>query len=599
MRCIAVMNQKGGVGKTTTTANLGAALALQGRRVVVVDMDAQANLSLSLNVEAAADSPSSYTVLTGSTTFAQALRPTAIPRLRLVASHLDLSGAELELASTIGREYVMRDAVRQWIDSSGGDPADYVLFDCPPSLGLLSINALAASQEVLITLQTEFLALQGMSKLIDVVQLLRRRLNPHLSITGILPCLYDSRLKLAREVLGEIRTYFPGQVLPKPVRSSVKLAEAPSYGRTIFEYAPESNGAHNYMNVAREIIQQESRDPALAGLQPFDESIRGLPAPEVAPRDVSAPRATSAERAETVTHAKDSNRAESAARARAAKQVRAAQRVQAAARIDVSPAADVSQRAAVSQSVGAAHAVHDSPRVGCARRVDPKPSHTVSVADDGAAPKRASVRTRGATAVEKPARNDAAAPLRSPSTPDVPTPSPSKRTRMPIREIPAAQKPTASASPLSVPPVSARPISASRAASPVPLAPAKRTPSATAGVVLKPATTKSRVTTTPAAATPPVAPQSTSTPAAASQPEAARKARATKASASNTVVPAQPASEPRELPATRPTPSTVRPSLTRTINVENTAPRLSARAEDFPPLPPDAFEILTSLGREP
>ncbi len=282
------MNQKGGVGKTTTTANLGAALALQGRRVVLVDMDAQANLSLSLDVEVAQGAPSSYTVLIGGTTFEQALRPTRIPNLRIVASHLDLSGAELELASTIGREFVMRDALRQWIESSPGEPADYVLFDCPPSLGLLSINALAASQEVLITLQTEFLALQGMSKLIEVVQLLRRRLNPELSIAGILPCLYDSRLKLAREVLGEIRAFFPGQVLPKPVRTSVKLAEAPSYGRTIFEYAPESHGAQDYMQLAREIIGRESRDPALAQLPPFDETIRGLPPPHT---EVAAPAA--------------------------------------------------------------------------------------------------------------------------------------------------------------------------------------------------------------------------------------------------------------------------------------------------------------------
>lgn len=268
MRRIAIINQKGGVGKTTTTASLGAALAERGRRVVVVDMDAQANLSLSLGVEAPSGSPTSHSVLLGETSFASALLPTALPNLSLVASNLDLSGAELELASTIGREFLLRDALRQWQDEAqqrtGGSPADYVLFDCPPSLGLLSINALAAAGEVLITIQTEFLALQGMSKLVNVVQLLRRRLNPELVITGILPCLYDSRLRLAREVLGEIRRYFPGQVLRQPIRTNVKLAEAPSFGQTIFQYAPESKGADDYRAAANEVIGQEQRDPELA-----------------------------------------------------------------------------------------------------------------------------------------------------------------------------------------------------------------------------------------------------------------------------------------------------------------------------------------------
>jgi len=270
MRRIAVINQKGGVGKTTTSANLGAALALEGRRVVVIDMDAQANLSISLGVELASNEPSTYTVLMGESTIQEALRPTAIPNLSLVASNIDLSGAELELASAIGREHLMRDALTQWVGehkkTHGTPPADYVIFDCPLSLGLLSINALAAAGEVLITLQTEFLALQGMSKLVDVVQLLRRRLNPELVITGILPCLYDSRLKLAREVLGEIRSYFGAQVFPNPVRANVKLAEAPSFGKTIFEYAPESKGAEDYRLVAREVIKKEGRDPELASL---------------------------------------------------------------------------------------------------------------------------------------------------------------------------------------------------------------------------------------------------------------------------------------------------------------------------------------------
>jgi chromosome partitioning protein len=297
MRRIAIINQKGGVGKTTTTVNLGAALALQGRRVLVIDMDAQANLSLALNVEAQSNTPTSYTVLIGETPISAAVRPTAVPNLFLVPSNIDLSGAELELASAIGREFLMRDALKTWADAerakSGRAPVDYVLFDCPPSLGLLSINALAAASEVLITLQTEFLALQGMSKLVGVVQLLKKRLNPELQICGILPCLYDSRLKLAREVLGEIRRYFPGQVLPNPIRANVKLAEAPSYGKTIFEYAPGSHGTKDYLLAARELLAQETRHPELAGLPPFTLEIPSLAGPEEikpAPRRVPPPR---------------------------------------------------------------------------------------------------------------------------------------------------------------------------------------------------------------------------------------------------------------------------------------------------------------------
>jgi chromosome partitioning protein len=278
MRRIAIINQKGGVGKTTTTVNLGAALAIQGRRVVLVDMDAQANLSMALGIEAATGSPTAYSVLMGDEPFAACVRATKIPRLSIVPSNIDLSGAELELASAMGREYLLRDALSEWNDlhvKKHGRPAcDYVLFDCPPSLGLLSINALAAADEVLITLQTEFLALQGMSKLLEIVALLKKRLNPALVVTGIVPSLYDSRLKLAREVLGEIRSYFKDQVVPHPIRANVKLAEAPSFGMSIFEYAPDSNGADDYMKLAFEIVAGEAKFPEFAKLSAFDPLAR-------------------------------------------------------------------------------------------------------------------------------------------------------------------------------------------------------------------------------------------------------------------------------------------------------------------------------------
>jgi chromosome partitioning protein len=278
MRRIAVINQKGGVGKTTTSVNLAAALAEQGRRVVVVDLDPQANLTLHLGVEPDPGRPSSYTVLGGSTSFAEALQPTGEPNLRVLPSNIDLSGAELELASAIGRDRLLSDAIEAWVEGSDdpNGPADYMIFDCPPSLGLLAVNALAAAGEVMITVQTEFLALMGMSKLVEIVQLIQRRLNPALEITGIAACLYDSRLRLAREVLGEIRKYFPGQVFRTPVRSNVKLAEAPSFGASIVAYAPESNGARDYRKLALEVIEQESRHAELAHL-PAPRPLADLP----------------------------------------------------------------------------------------------------------------------------------------------------------------------------------------------------------------------------------------------------------------------------------------------------------------------------------
>jgi chromosome partitioning protein len=220
MRRIAVINQKGGVGKTTTCANPGAALARLGRRVVLVDMDAQANLSMHMAVEVGEDEPSSYSVLRGKTPLAAAIRETKIEGLLLVPSHLALSGAELGLASTFGRETLLRIAVEDWEREerarSGAAPADYLIFDCPPSLGLLSINALAAASEVLIALQTEFFALQGMSTLVDVVQLLKRRLHPRSRSRASCRALRQPAEARAR-VLAEIRTYFPGKVFRTPV----------------------------------------------------------------------------------------------------------------------------------------------------------------------------------------------------------------------------------------------------------------------------------------------------------------------------------------------------------------------------------------------
>lgn len=275
MRRIAIINQKGGVGKTTTAVNFGAALARLGRRVLVVDMDPQANASQNLGAELEPGEPSTYSLLTQGGKVTDTLRGTSTPGLSVLPAHLDLSGAELELASAIGRETILKDALDDWeneeLERSGRSPADVVLIDNPPSLGLLSVNGLTASSEVLIAVQTEFFALQGLSKLVEIVQLLRRRMKPDLEITGVLACMYDNRLRLAREVLAELKAHFPEQLFKRPIAQNVKLAETPSFSRTIFEYAPESRGAEDYLAVAREFLERE-------GAESEDES-RSVEAP--------------------------------------------------------------------------------------------------------------------------------------------------------------------------------------------------------------------------------------------------------------------------------------------------------------------------------
>jgi chromosome partitioning protein len=279
MRRIALINQKGGVGKTTATANLGAALALAGKRVVVVDLDPQANLTLYLGIELGRSAPSTYRVLTGEVGFGAALRATSTPNLRILPTNIHLSGAEPELSSIAERETLLRSALEDWRGEhrqrhGGQEPADYVLFDCPPSLGLLSLNALAAADEVFLVVQTQFLALQGLSRLVEVIELVKRKLHPGLRLSGIVPCMYDSRIRLAREVLSELRRYFPAQVFRTPISANVKLAESPSFGQTIFEYAPESLGARDFASLSHEVLTQE----VLAAPAAAEEA--ALPAPK-------------------------------------------------------------------------------------------------------------------------------------------------------------------------------------------------------------------------------------------------------------------------------------------------------------------------------
>lgn len=251
-RVIAIMNQKGGVGKTTTTANLGAALAARGQAVLLIDADPQANLTVHLDVDPRRIERSLYDVLRGDFSLAEAVQTTSTDGLALVPSHIDLSGAELELSSAMGRETILKEALRERLEN--GPPPDFVLIDCPPSLGLLAVNALTAATEVLIPLQAEWFAMQGMAKLTEVITLVRRRLNPVLRILGIAPCRVDTRTRLATEVLEEVRGFFGDRVLRTRIRTNIRLAEAPGHGQTIFEYDPLCHGAQDYRTLAAEIL---------------------------------------------------------------------------------------------------------------------------------------------------------------------------------------------------------------------------------------------------------------------------------------------------------------------------------------------------------
>lgn len=256
MQIRAITNQKGGVGKTTTSVNLGAALAELGQRVLVIDLDPQGNLSTHVGLSIHELEKTMYDVLTQGTPMRDALQETGVPGLYCIPSNIDLSGAEVEIVATVGRETLLKEAIES-LNESMDQPFDHVLIDCPPSLGLLCINALAAAQEVLVPMQTEFFALQGMGKLLEVMDIVQKRINPSLSLGGIVACRVDPRTRLTTEVLDDIRSHFPELLFQTRIRQNIKLAEAPSFGKTIVEYDTESNGAEDYRRLAREFLGQQ------------------------------------------------------------------------------------------------------------------------------------------------------------------------------------------------------------------------------------------------------------------------------------------------------------------------------------------------------
>lgn len=258
MRRIAVINQKGGVGKTTTAVNLAAALARQGERVCVLDLDPQAHASTHFGVEPDGDRPSIYDVLVRNRSLADVRRDVG-ENLSLITSDINLAAAEVELAGVVGREVILREALAQDCERS-----DYMLMDCAPSLGVLTINALAAADEVFIPLQPHFFALHGLSKLLETTALVGRRINPGLRVSGVVVCLYDGGTRLAQEVVRDLRAFLDAsrsanvpwaaaKVFESKIRRNVKLAECPSFGKTIFEYAPRSSGAEDYASLASEV----------------------------------------------------------------------------------------------------------------------------------------------------------------------------------------------------------------------------------------------------------------------------------------------------------------------------------------------------------
>lgn len=247
-RVVAVVNQKGGVGKTTTAINLGAALAAYERRTLLVDLDPQGNCTAGLGVEPGTNGATTYEILTGERVMADVVKPTEFPHLSLVPATPDLAGAEVELVGMVGREFRLREALDDFSDGH------FIIIDCPPSLGLLTINALTAADALVVPIQCEYYAMEGVSKLLTTVDEVRRFLNPELAIDGILLTMYDDRTNLAQQVAGEVRSVFGDLVFESIVPRNVRLAEAPSFGRPIHAYDLRSKGAQAYLTLGREYL---------------------------------------------------------------------------------------------------------------------------------------------------------------------------------------------------------------------------------------------------------------------------------------------------------------------------------------------------------
>jgi len=266
LRIIIVANQKGGVGKTTTTVNLAAALSMGGLRVAVIDLDPQGNASTALGVEHL-ENPGIYEVLMGDLTMSQAIQKVkGFPSLECVSSNTSLAQAEIELVPMVAREMRLKDAIDELAKerADAGEPLDYIFIDCPPSLGLLTINALTAAKEMLIPIQCEYYALEGLSQLLKTFELVKKRLNSSLKLSTFVLTMFDGRTRLANDVADEIRKHYPNELIDIPIPRAVRVSEAPGFNQTVMTYDASSPGAIAYMSVARELAERG---------KPFDSNV--------------------------------------------------------------------------------------------------------------------------------------------------------------------------------------------------------------------------------------------------------------------------------------------------------------------------------------
>lgn len=260
-KVIAVANQKGGVGKTTTAINLATALAAIGQKVVVLDLDPQGNASTGLGVGRAERTATSYDILVAEKPFEDALIETAVPGLAIIPSDVDLSGAELELSNAPRRSYRLRHAIERFRKTlkTASQTCDYILIDCPPSLNLLTVNAMTAADSVMVPLQCEFFALEGLSQLMRTIELVRSNLNKDLAIQGVVLTMYDKRNNLSSQVAADVREHFGDKVYDTVIPRNVRVSEAPSFGRPVLLYDLECAGSQAYLGLAREVVRQECR----------------------------------------------------------------------------------------------------------------------------------------------------------------------------------------------------------------------------------------------------------------------------------------------------------------------------------------------------